>query len=81
MESERAFFDPEYETRIVVRESPRERATGGVSPRLRTWTFEGPAGDLICSIPAHHSISIHDLSEIELEAVYLHALEFGEYPL
>jgi hypothetical protein len=73
VEGTRAFWDPEYDTRITVREAPME-LQAGTSRRLKAWVFEGPDGDFICSLPVHHTAELHALSEIELEEAYLLAL-------
>lgn len=74
MEGSRTFLDPEHETEITVREIPVE-LSAGVSRRLKSWAFFGPRGDFIVSVPVHRTSDLDALSEVELEMLYLFALE------
>lgn len=76
----REFLDPKYETTITVREAPLELEGGGVSRRLKAWVFENAGtGQHICSLPVHRTERLGRLSELQLEAVYLLALEADLY--
>lgn len=73
----REILDPTYETTIRVREAPLEREGGGVSRRLKAWVFENEAGEYIRHLEVHRTAHLGSLSEVELEELYLHALQPG----
>lgn len=74
----REFLEPKHEALVRIREFPLELDDGTTSKRLKAWAFENEDGVRICYLEVHRTAHLGQLSEVELETLFLHALDYGK---